>query len=308
MGWGWDWYPRRPKRKPANGIKARAQGRQQFGQTWWAGKWLAALERLVDPARLGRGRSYARSGQVLNLDIRAGRVESKVQGSMPRPYKVRIEIKPLHDKAWDRVITALAARAAFAAKLLAGEMPPDIEEAFGAANASLFPAKRGDLDTDCSCPDYANPCKHVSAVYYLLSEQFDTDPFLLFQLRGRTRDQVTAALRARRTAAEPGAVAAPASVEPDAAPETAPRLAEQLAAFWSPGGVRQPEGASLAGLDPQPSIPITPAPAEALAAPVRRLGEPPFWRGKPPFGQRAITAYAAIARAALDLALGLEAA
>jgi uncharacterized Zn finger protein len=306
MGWGWGWRPRQPKRKPANGIKARTQGHQKFGQTWWAGKWLAALERLVDPARLGRGRSYARGGQVLSLDIRAGRVASKVQGSMANPYKVRIEIEPLDDKAWDRVITALAARAAFAARLLAGEMPPDIEEAFAAAGASLFPARRGDLDTDCTCPDYANPCKHVSAVYYLLSEQFDVDPFLLFQLRGRTRDQVTAALRARRTAADPGAAAAgPAAHPPEAAPETAPPLAEQLAAFWSPGGVLPPEGAvPPEALDSLPSIPILPAPPEALAAPVRRLGEPPFWRGKPPFGQRAGSAYAAIARAALALALG----
>jgi uncharacterized Zn finger protein len=304
MSWGWGWYPRQPKRKPANGIRARAQGNQKFGQTWWAGKWLAALERLVDPARLGRGRSYARSGQVLTLDIRAGRVNSKVQGSMPSPYKVRIEIKPLDDKAWERVITALAGRAAFAARLLAGEMPPDIEEAFAAANASLFPATRGDLDTDCTCPDYANPCKHVSAVYYLLSEQFDTDPFLLFQLRGRTRGQVTAALRARRTIAEPLSAGAPVPAESQAALEQAPPLAEQLAAFWSPGGLAPPEG--LDPLHSMPSIPIAPAPPEALAAPVRRLGEPPFWRGKPPFGQRASAAYAAIARAALDLALGLD--
>jgi uncharacterized Zn finger protein len=240
---------------------------------------------------------------VLNLDIRTGRVDSKVQGSRPTPYKVRIQIKPLGDKAWDRVITALAARAAFAAKLLAGEMPPDIQEAFAAANASLFPAQRGDLDTNCSCPDYANPCKHVSAVYYLLSEQFDADPFLLFQLRGRTKEQVIAALRARRTAAEPSAPAAEqVPAEAQAAAEQAPPLAEQLAAFWSPGGVPQP-----AGVDTSTSIPITPAPPAALAAPVRRLGEPPFWAGKPAFGLRAAAAYSAVARAALNLALGLDA-
>lgn len=298
MGWGW--YPRAPKRKPANGIRARAQGSQKFGQTWWGGKWLAALEKLVDPGRLGRGRSYARGGQVLNLDIRAGRVDSKVQGSMPSPYKVRIEIKPLDDKAWDRVITAMAGRAVFAAKLLAGEMPPDIEEAFAAAKASLFPAQRGDLVTECSCPDYANPCKHVSAVYYLLSEQFDTDPFLLFQLRGRSRDQVTAALRALRAVAATGEqpAAEPAAAAPSAAPEQAPPLASQLNAFWSPP-------VTTAELAARP-IPITPAEPDAVATPVRRLGEPPFWSGKPPFGRRASQAYAAVARAALQLALGTD--
>lgn len=296
MGWGW--YPRPSKRRPANGIRARAQGQKQFGQTWWGGKWLSALERLVDSARLGRGRSYARSGQVLNIDIRAGRVDAKVQGSQPKPYSVRIEIQPLPDQAWERVITAMAAQALFAAKLLAGEMPPNIEEAFAAARANLFPTQRGDLVTDCSCPDYANPCKHVSAVYYLLSEQFDADPFLLFQLRGRSRDQVTAALRARRAAAGPGEVdgrGAEAGVE-RAAPEQFQRLDECVERFW--------DVAAAAGQAASRPIPIAPAEAETAAAPIRSLGEPPFWTGRPAFGQRISRAYAAIARAALRLALG----
>src|SRR5512142_3241095 len=89
----WDWYPKSNPRRHANGIKA--QSGRQFGKTWWASKWLAALEHLIDPGRLSRGRSYARSGQVLNLDIEPGRVESRVQGSRPKPYQVTIRIKPL---------------------------------------------------------------------------------------------------------------------------------------------------------------------------------------------------------------------
>jgi hypothetical protein len=125
MSWGWGWYPKPKPRRPANGIKAQSK---KFGQTWWASKWLAALERLVDPARLGRGRSYARSGQVLNIDITPGRVESRVQGSWPKPYNVEIEIKALSNKEWDKVADAMASQAIFAAKLLSGEMPQDIEE------------------------------------------------------------------------------------------------------------------------------------------------------------------------------------
>src|SRR5512140_1256637 len=113
MGWWYDYSKPKP-RKPADGIKAQSK---KFGKTWWAGKWLAALERLMDSGRLSRGRSYARSGQVLNLDIKPGRVNSRVQGSRPSPYKVQIDIQPLSDKEWERVADAMAEQAIFAAKL-----------------------------------------------------------------------------------------------------------------------------------------------------------------------------------------------
>ena len=150
MGWGW--YPKPTKRRPADGIKAKTGSGKKFGQSWWAGKWVEALEQLVDPGRLSRGRSYARSGQVLNLDIKPGRVDARVQGSQPRPYNVRIDLAPLPDAAWTKVAAAMAAQALFAAKLLAGEMPPNIEEAFAKAGVSLFPRRAQDLETDCSCP------------------------------------------------------------------------------------------------------------------------------------------------------------
>jgi hypothetical protein len=108
MSWWYNDYPKPKPRKPADGIKAQSK---KFGQTWWASKWLAALERLMDSGRLSRGRSYARSGQVLNLDIKPGRVDAKVQGSAPRPYKVQIEIKPLSEKEWNRVADAMAEQA-----------------------------------------------------------------------------------------------------------------------------------------------------------------------------------------------------
>ena len=292
----WDWYPKSKPRRPADGIKARTTRGQSFGQTWWAGKWIAALEQLVDPGRLTRGRSYARSGQVLNLDVGAGRVDSRVQGSQPRPYTVRVEIKPLTAKDWDKVTAALASQALFAAKLLAGEMPPNIEEAFAAAGVSLFPATRGDLKTGCSCPDPSNPCKHIAAVYYLLGERFDDDPFLLFQLRGRGQDEVISALRAQRTA---GAERAPTKhaagrPAPTKAPvETATPLAESLEHFWEAGD-------ELEGLRFRIVAP------EVEAAPARQLGEPPFWTDRPTFLERMGRAYAATTQAALGQALGDE--
>ncbi len=286
MSW-WYSYPKSRPRRPANGIKAKTGRGQPFGKSWWASRWIKALERLMDSGRLQRGRSYARSGQVLNLDIKPGRIDSRVQGSRATPYKVRIEIEPLADKEWDKVADVMAGQAIFAAKLLAGEMPQNIEEAFTAAGVNLFPAKRGDLVTECSCPDYANPCKHIAAVYYLLGEQFDEDPFLIFKLRGRDKDQIMAALRARRAA--PGQDTAGTEVEAQA--EAYAPLEECLEHFWEAGE----------GLE---ELRLSIAAPQVNAALVKRLGTPPFWHGKPEFMALMDQTYAAITQAALDVAFG----
>jgi uncharacterized Zn finger protein len=293
--WYDDEYPKSKPRRPADGIRAQST-RGAFGKSWWASRWIAALEKLVDSGRLSRGRSYARSGQVLNLDIRPGHVSSRVQGSRATPYRVQIEVAPLNDRAWDAVADAMASQAIFAAKLLAGEMPQDIEEAFTVAKASLFPDKRGDLKTDCSCPDSANPCKHVAAVYYLLGERFDADPFLIFELRGRTKDQIIEMLRARRAGGERGTAVQPAETLPQL--EQAPPLEADLMHVWDSADGEQ----ALQELRFQVAAP----PLDA--APVKRLGAPPFWSGKPPFVELMSQAYAAITRAALEIALGEDAA
>ncbi len=291
MGWGW--YPKPKPRRPADGIKAQS-GR--FGKTWWAGRWLNALERLVDSARLGRGRSYARSGQVLNIDIEAGRVDSQVQGSRPKPYKVHIEVKPISDKDWEKVADAMAAQAIFAAKLLAGEMPQDIEDAFARAKVNLFPAARGDLVTQCSCPDYANPCKHIAAVYYLLGEQFDADPFLIFRLRGKSKEDIMAMLRVRRSVPEPEVSATPAKpasrktrrAEAPEEREQAIPLQDGLDRFWE-------MAENLDGFQ----VVIQAPPVDA--APVKRRGAPGLWRNsKIDFVEVFSNAYESVTQAVLD--------
>ncbi len=167
---------------------------------------------------------------MLNIDLETGRVRAKVQGSRPAPYNVKIEIAPLDKRQWERAIDAMAQQAIFAAKLLAGEMPQNIEEAFVEAGVPLFPQSANDLITNCSCPDWANPCKHIAAVYYLLGERFDEDPFLIFQLRGHTREQVIEALRSRRAAATREIEA-----QVPARSDTTPSLAEQLGTFYQAG-------------------------------------------------------------------------
>jgi uncharacterized Zn finger protein len=243
-----------------DGIKAKSQ-RGTFVKSWWANRWIKALTPLMDSARLTRGRSYARRGQVINIDVTPGQVKSRVQGSRPSPYKVNIELKPLSDRQWDTVLDALAEQAIFAAQLLNGEMPADIEQAFDAVKVPLFPNSRGDLQTNCSCPDWANPCKHIAAVYYLLGERFDEDPFLLFQLRGRSKEEIAAALRERRSA-DTTAEAAPALLAL-VEPVEVPALEECLDHYWS-------LGADVEDLAFDISVP------EVEMALLKRLGVPDF--------------------------------
>ena len=187
--WYRDFFPRSRPRKAKGGIKAESK-RGAFGKSWWAQRWIKVLESFDIGARLGRGRSYARGGQVLSIDVKQGKVTAKVQGSRPQPYAVSIEVKVLKAEEWKKLAEVLSRQAIFLAKLLAGEMPQDVEQAFKDAGLSLFPEKLRDLSTECSCPDYSNPCKHIAAVYYLLGEEFDRDPFLLFRLRGLERDKL----------------------------------------------------------------------------------------------------------------------
>lgn len=245
-------------RPTEDGIKSRSQ-RGAFAKSWWATRWINALEKLLDSGRLSRGRSYARKGQVVSIEeTKQGDILAKVQGSRPRPYKITLSLTPFTDRQWEAVLDTLAEQAIFTVQLLAGEMPEQIETAFAAAGVSLFPDKGDQLHTDCSCPDWANPCKHVAAVHYILGERFDEDPFLLFRLRGRTQEQIIAGLRARRAGE-----AAEEDKAGEMADEAVTPLAETLANFWDAG----PTGVFI-------KTGITPPAIEFSV--LKRLGQPAF--------------------------------
>ncbi len=156
-------------------------------------------------SRLQRGKRYARTGQVLSMDVAPGQVTASVQGSRTKPYRVFIETRMLTAVEWDAAEAVMASSAVFMAKLLAGDMPEEIEEAFAGSAGSLFPASADGFDSACSCPDWENPCKHIAAVYFLLAEAFDRDPFLIFAWRGRGKAELLAGLRARRRGLDFGA-------------------------------------------------------------------------------------------------------
>lgn len=279
----YEWYPPSQPITTDQGLKARSK-RGDFASNWWTTRWIEALEGLMDAGRLRRGRRYARGGQVLSVEEQTGGVVAKVQGSRTGAYRVNIELEPLSDARWEQVIDALAGRALFAARLLAGEMPEDIEEAFRAANVSLFPSRRGELETDCTCPDWAEVCKHIAAVHYILGERFDEDPFLLFRLRGRTAEQLISALRARR-----GAESGQEDEEPDL---DAPPLEEDLDRFWAAGPALDAMNISIK----PPTVPLSV---------LRRLGQPSFVSED--LERLLAPGYEMISRAALEVALGEDA-
>ena len=227
-----DWGSARPIRVDG-GIKAKSK-RGAIGEQWWSRRFISVLESYGMSGRLARGRSYARAGQVLDFQLSQGKVTAQVQGSRPRPYQVRLGVLPLTTKQWRRVQDRLASQALFRAKLLAGEMPHEIEEVFDDCGTPLFPRSASDLDMHCSCPDWGVPCKHLAAVCYVLAEEFDRDPFGLLAWRGKARDDLLAALRqlqAGAAAADPGAEITPR----DSLDVPAKPLAECLDTFWSPG-------------------------------------------------------------------------
>src|SRR3954451_19015562 len=166
--------------------------------TWWARRWISTLDGFGWGGRLSRGRALARSGRVLDVEVAPGLIRARVQDSHPRPYRIEMIVEPFADQVWNRVVGALARQAIYTAKLLAGELPAEVVQLCDAAEAPLFPGHPDDIVMRCSCPEWASPCKHVAAVNYALPAELDRDPFLLFRLRGRTREELTGALRARR--------------------------------------------------------------------------------------------------------------
>lgn len=230
----------------------------RFGLTWWGRRWIGSLEALgaAYANRLPRGRTYARRGAVRRLEVAPGEVTARVDGSRAVPYRVTLRLPAFTDQQWDAVVAALAGQVRHAAALLDGRMPDDVDDTLAACGLSLFP-HAGDLTTACSCPDHANPCKHVAAVHYVLAQTFDDDPFLLPTLRGRDRTALLAALRAARTGS------APPPDDDDPAGNAGVPLADLHASrLYDAQG-------DLA------AIAVHPAPPTDPGATLRRLGRPP---------------------------------
>jgi len=278
-----------------SGTGPASPGPPEFGRTWWGRAWLEALEQRarLDPDRLPRGREYARSGAVGDLTLAPGEARAQVRGRKTEPYRVRIRVRPFADDEWDRVLEAIAARLGHAAALLDGELPPEIAEDAAGAGLDLLPGG-GEVGPRCDCPDDADPCKHSAAACYLIAGALDADPFALFLLRGRTRDQVLAGIRARRRGAAPRATAGArsgASSAEDASRPAGDAGVDARAAFRIP-----------VPWVPIPAVPLPPArPGSPAALPV----DPPPWR--PGLREDLVELAADAASRAWELASGLSA-
>jgi uncharacterized Zn finger protein len=282
-------------------------GQPEFGRTWWGRAWLEALEQRarLDPDRLPRGRDYARSGAVGELTMAPGEARARVQGRKTEPYEVRIRVRRFTDDEWDRVLAAISARLGHAAALLDGELPPEIADDAAAAGLDLLPGG-GELGPRCSCPDEADPCKHSAAACYLITDVLDADPFTLFLLRGRTRDQVLAGIRSRRRSAASGHAGARGVAADGHADEGVPKA----------DGARSAVGQQTAdeGVDARTAFgaPESEAPIPAVPLPPRRPGapaalpvDPPPWRSG--LREDLVELAADAASRAWEMAVGLSA-
>ena len=260
-----------------------ASRRGDFGSNWWAKRWMQTLEQFRIGARLSRGRSYARRGQVLSIDIQNGVVEAQVQGSRKRPYGVEISVRTIDTADWERLRQALAEQPVIAASLLAGRMPENIEDTFKAIGLSMFPETVRDLETDCSCPDWSNPCKHIAAVYLLLGEEFDRDPFLIFRMRGMDCEDLLG--KEFRQSAR--------TIEgPPLAPEPLPEDPEDFWANSMPALTDADLGAA--------TVP------DMHAALPQQLGRFPFWQGEFELIPALRNIYGNASQRALDIYLGQD--
>ena len=279
----WQYESTRPI-EVEGGIKAKSK-RGAIGEQWWSRRFIAVLESYGMSGRLQRGRAYARRGQVLEFSLATGKVTARVQGSRPRPYQVSITVRPLSAAQWRAVESRLAGQALFRARLLAGEMPAEIEQVFADAGTPLFPASAADLDLRCDCPDWGVPCKHLAAVCYVLAEAFDEDPFTMLAWRGKARGKLLTALRGAGGSAGGGGSAGRGTedagrVADSAYADSSPALAAlsdvtgplsgSAGDFWTPG-------MSQARLRTQPQSPASPPDL------LLRLAEPPPLqvRGRP---------------------------
>ncbi len=241
--------------------------RRDFGSSWWARAWLEALEQRarLDPNRLPRGRTYARQDRATHLELSPGEIRASVQGRRRTPYQVRVRVRRFDQSEWDRVLDAIASKAGHAAALLDGELEPAVVEDARAVGVELLPDV-GDLQPRCSCPDWADPCKHSAAVCYLVARELDADPFALLTLRGLYRDQVLAALRRRRSDPAPRDTSAAPSPSEDEAIRAVEAWARPLGELPVPPPTRSRPGTPAAlPVDPPADAPFTAAGLRALA-------------------------------------------
>lgn len=234
---------------PVEGGVATSKQRGPMATAWWSRRFVEVLESYGLGARMQRGRRYARTGQVIEVEVSPGLVAAQVQGSRPRPYLVTVAVAVPNDEQWSSILAAMRAKVGFVARLLDGQVPTELEEVFAAAGTSLFPAAWTDIRTKCNCPDWESPCKHIAAVLYVLADQLDTDPWLVLLLRGGEQEALLDSLTSSSSAPTANSEVAPWwPFGPGPVPIDY-RAADHLATVWS-----GPPDAVLDTMEPLPVV------------------------------------------------------
>lgn len=282
------------------------------GHTWWGQAWLEALEQRaqLDPNRLPRGRDYARSGAVGALVLAPGEARAEVAGRRRSPYLTKVRVRRFTDAEWDRVLDVICARLGRAAALLDGEFPPDVADDLAAAGLSLLPGA-GEVGPRCNCPDEADPCKHAAAVCYLVADALDADPFVALLLRGRTRGEVLAGLRARRRGGEDTGLVSRAMArnardgQVTAAGREAPAGEAASGRKAAPGSDEGIDARVALGTPPPDrAVPLAPVPPPRPGHPAALPVDPPPWRAA--MREDLLGLAADAARRAWELASGIS--
>ena len=156
--------------------------RKTYGNTWWGKQWLNSLNNIDYSNRLPRGRTYANKGLARDIEFDNNIVTAEVQGSQRQPYKVKFTIPRFSASQKATIIGLITDNPFFLSKLLNREIPPNLNRLCQIQGIDIFPEKWDDLQGSCSCPDWAVPCKHMASVLYLIANEIDKNPFVVFQL------------------------------------------------------------------------------------------------------------------------------
>ena len=251
----------------------------KYHKTWWGESFVSALEGFIDPGRLSRGLAYRTDSRILKFEQNDNYVKATIRGNcnpyfgtIKEPkYKVNIKFNTISVKQWQEAIKKIANNASWLSKLMLNEIPTDIDDAF--SPNYLLPKSYDDVEASCSCPDWDNPCKHIAGVYYRIANILDSEPMLLFSLRGISPAQLIVELKKSTLGkAFSEFLSAPKDIQVVLEDTLYPKIVESAhkvlssqASFWEMGIINE--------IEKFPS-----SNTKIVAALVKKQGDfPPFW-------------------------------
>lgn len=211
--------PLKPRRV-RGGVKiSTTEQASLWSESWAAQRWVRLIEQAAPGKRAVEGLEYASLGQTKSLIVEAGVAQGLVQGRAERAYQAKLTVAAFSSDQWEKVVHVMTDQAVYAAKLLAGDLPTNIEEVFVPLGLKLFPSDATEVGFSCTCVEFQGEereaaakkaagepselkwCKHLACTAYLLAQKLSSDPFLMFKLRGLDGTELLERLRHSRAIA-----------------------------------------------------------------------------------------------------------